>query len=195
MSMKKKFLALALAGAVAMPVVANATNTKTESGSDARPLDTSVEIQGSVLSDNGVAAAGKIQVELPTAMVFTVDKNGGFDTANNYTITNQSKKAINIQVTGFSEQYRDGGIKIDDYATIESAPQNSSRSTVGIRLNGNNNHVVNLKEGMSPASLFTNIASGATEQMVLEGIAGTKAGSAPNGVAENFTVQFRITAI
>lgn len=195
MSMKKKFLALALAGMVAMPVVANATNNvNTVMGNEGTPLDTSVGIEGTVATDNGQAPAGKIQVELPTAMVFTVDKNGAFDTASNYSVTNQGSKAISVNITGFTEQQQNGGITIDSYDTIKASQGTTSRSTVGLKVKGDTT-AVNLTVGMTGENaLFTDIQPGAKEPMVLEGIAGTKPASASAGASENFTLQFRIKA-
>lgn len=191
MSMKKKFLALALAGAVAMPVVANATQTKTEMGTEGTPLDTTVGIEGTVASDTGMAPAGKIQVELPTAMVFTVNKNGSFDTAQNYSIHNQGTKEISVKITGFTEQKKDDGITIGNFNTIKTSPTNTSRSTVGLRLTGDTTPV-DLTVGMTEQTLFDGITPGSNDQMTLEGVAGTKPGSATNGASENFTLQFRI---
>lgn len=191
MSMKKKFLALVLAGMVAMPVVANATQTKTEMGTEGTPLDTTVGIEGTVASDTGLAPVGKIQVELPTAMVFTVNKNGAFDTANTYGIHNQGTKNIKVNITGFTEQNQNDGITIGDFDTIKASPSNTSRSTVGLKLTGDTTPV-KLTTGMANTPLFTEIQPGVREAMVLEGVAGTKPNSAPNGASENFTLQFRI---
>lgn len=194
MSMKKKFLALALAGAVAMPVVANATNTKVESTDASKDLNTDVTIEGTVLNDTGLAPQGKIQVELPSTMAFSVDKAGKFTTATNYKITNQSStEGIDVYVTGFSEQIIDGGIKIDDYDTISNALNSTSRSTVGLKLTGDAGKTAKLKTNMSETQIFDNIAAGQFGNMTLEGIAGTKVNSAPNGASENFTVNFKIS--
>lgn len=196
MSMKKKFLALALASAVAMPVVANATtaNTQTQSAPDSQQIDADVTVEGTVLAEDGSAPEGRIQVELPSTMAFSVDKAGVFTTANNYKITNQSKTAgIDVAVTGFSETIKGGGITIDSYTNVSQNKTNTSRSTVGLKLNGNTGTAVDLSIGMGEEALFDNIAAGTSANMTLEGVAGTKRGSATQGVSENFTLNFKIT--
>ena len=83
MAMKKKFLGLAMAAMVALPATSVYANTTKEGYGtvefdDKRTHSHSVKVTGEVKTADGTAAAGKITVELPTAMAFMVDENSIF---------------------------------------------------------------------------------------------------------------------
>lgn len=206
MSMKKKFLALALAGAVAMPVVASAsTNTQGVSGLDSQTHYADVNINGTVNTKAGAAADGRIEVILPTDMSFTVDKDGRFISANNYNITNNSKCSINVAVTEFKEADTNSGIFVLNYDTVNAARTDYDRATVGLKLTGDSNSSVNLVDGaISAGTLFTNLQGGGTTKSIdFSGVAGTataatatnskNTGVDTNGANETFKVKFKIS--
>lgn len=210
MSMKKKFLALALAGAVAMPVVANATGNQTVEGTSGTPFDANMDIRGSVSNKNGVAAAGKIQVELPTSVSFAVDKDGNFTSANSFSITNRSQDAIDVKVAQFTETLQNGGITIESKSSLTASNRGQKdRSKVSILLRNNTNEVdlgsiVN-QTLSSPKMLVENLLGGGrSADISITGMAGngTASGAADNttsatvdqaGTSEDFTLKFLIS--
>lgn len=210
MSMKKKFLALALAGAVAMPVVANATGNQTVEGTSGTPFDANMDIRGSVSNKDGVAAAGKIQVELPTSLSFTVDKDGNFTSANSFTITNRSQDAIDVSVAQFTETQLNTGITILDKTKLNSSNRNQkNRANVSIVLRNGSNEVdlgEIVNNNLSTAkTLVSNLSGGGQSTNIsITGLAGTKADNTTQadntttasldnaGTSEDFTLKFTI---
>ena len=80
MAMKKKFLGLALATMVALPAtsVYAAGDNNIINGVDTQTYTQNVKVSGSVSNKQGIAPAGKIEVELPTSMTFSVDEASNF---------------------------------------------------------------------------------------------------------------------
>lgn len=208
MSMKKKFLALALAGAVAMPVVANAsTNVNNFQGDNTSPLDANLTIKGSVQNAQGQAPAGKLQVELPTAVSFTVDQAGNFQSAGNFKITNKSTDPINIDVAQFSDT-RAGGITFKERSELGASQRASlNRANVSIILNGNGSNTVDLGTVMKNQTtdrLVDALPANDSINITIDGVAGTKKETNPvdtttsasldnAGTSEDFTLRFVIS--
>ncbi len=211
MSMKKKFLALALAGAVAMPVVANASvsGSNTVGGVDTQNYTSDLNINGVVNTSSGTAPAGNIQVELPTDMSFTVDERGNFIGAKNFEIKNKGSEAIDVDVIQFSEGLANGGINIIDETTMKSQKTQKNRSNVSIVLVNGSKRVDLGKSGgyseTSPGNLVDGLGTGSVS-IGIEGLAGSKT-AAPGecvdntttatvddiGANETFTVKFKIS--
>lgn len=186
MSMKKKFLALALAGMVTLPMTANATGNVV-TGDEGDTLSGQTQITGNVLSDSGQAAAGRIQVELPSAMSFTINQNGAFQTANNYEINNQSAVGIKVEVSDFIETNTAGGITIEDDGFTTTS---KDRTHVSLTLTGDQSPVdLHDKTGV----IFANLPASTRKAVTLRGVAGTSQGTISSGVSEEFTVKFKIT--
>lgn len=197
MSMKKKFLALALAGAVAMPVVANASvQGANVTGLDNAPQYGQVDITGKVDTSTGQAAQGQISVELPTNMGFTVDRDGHVITADNgaYTVTNRGQAPVDIYVSSFTETDLQGGISIvdADQLTTQSTTR-YHRGQVSLTLKGNTGSIANLGKLTSEVKIFDSLANQGT--MVLTGVAGTTNNNEidTKGASETFKVKFKIT--
>ena len=207
MSMKKKFLALALAGAVAMPVVANAsTNVNNFQGDNTSPLDANLTIKGSVSNATGQAPVGKLQVELPTAVSFTVDQAGNFQSAGNFKITNKGTDSIDIDVAQFSDT-RQGGITVKTRSEMGAGKRSSlNRADVSILLSGNTASPVDLGEVMKNKTakhIVEDLQGGNSINIAIDGLAGTGAGGNVDsstsatldqaGTSEDFTLRFVIS--
>lgn len=208
MSMKKKFLALALAGAVAMPVVANASvsGSNTVSGPDTQDYTSNLEIHGVVNTSSGTAPAGNIQVELPTDMSFTVDESGNFIGAQNFEINNKGSEAIDVDVVQFTEGNSNGGINIKTQAELNSQKTTLDRRNVSIVLKNSSNTVDlgdNTISSSNPKKLVSNLSKGVAN-ISIEGLAGeAKASTRVDqtttstvddiGANETFTVKFKIS--
>ncbi len=201
--MKKKFLALALAAAVMAPTtsafadVVLSGDKQTVGGTE---VDTGysadVEVQGSVSRANGLGPAGKIEVELPLATTFTVNKDGDFK-GSQFEIRNLGGENVNVSVESFTEGNSAGGIEIDS-AMDESGRENKGRNTVRLYLQ----HTIEGNTGgFDLNSTVTgeevgNIKAGKSASFSILGIAGKKKDNnekvEQDGVQESFTLRFRI---
>lgn len=133
MAMKKKFLGLAMAAAIALPASSAyaANNDTTLIFDDTDSRNHQVKVTGSITKDDGAAPAGKIQVELPTAMTFSVNENGKF-TGCDFQVTNKSQVGIDVLVSQFRNV--DNGITL--HPTSGFTASQYDRSNVCLKLNG-----------------------------------------------------------
>lgn len=131
MAMKKKFLGLAMAAAIAIPatsVYATGTTGTTQDTqtieSEANSKDVTVPVTGTVTNKKGEAPQ-KIEVELPSKMAFIVDANG--DVAETtYKISNKSQNVdLELSVGAFT-----GGLTSTDGTGngIQLVPQSEMTS-------------------------------------------------------------------
>lgn len=202
MAMKKKFLGLAMAAMVALPAAAYADTFRWDEG---QPQNVDVTVTGSVKSSTGIAPQGKLEVELPVSMEFSVDQNGTFN-GTSYNVTNKSQSNIGVSVANFSETNAQGGINIlpiSDKDTIAA----KGRENVIMALVGDNNQYVDLgnfnaKKGTEILTVKGNNGVGTIELTGLAGKAaiGTDSPHTPAngvddnaGVAETFKLVFQIT--
>ncbi len=110
MTMKKRFLGLALAAMVAVPATtAYAAESETITFDDTKTHTQKVKVSGSVNKGDGTAPAGRIEVVLPTALSFSVDKNGKFHGAD-YEVTNNSSVPVVVSVQEFRDTTPSSGI-------------------------------------------------------------------------------------
>ena len=198
MAMKKKFLGLAMAAMVALPASsAYAANNNTLTGNLNDTLTQEVKVSGSVKNNQGVAPAGKIEVELPTTMSFTVDQTGHFEGVN-YQVRNNSAVGISVAVSDFRETNNDpdNGIVLKQHSeNISQLPRNN----VKLALVGNNGHIdLADKSAISRKTPILNVdPNAATGTIQLLGDAGKRTSDSgskveTNGVDEEFTLVFEI---
>ena len=198
MAMKKKFLGLAMAAMVALPASsAYAANNNTLTGNLNDTLTQEVKVSGSVKNNLGVAPAGKIEVELPTTMSFTVDQTGHFEGVN-YQVRNNSAVGISVAVSDFRETNNDpnNGIVLKQHSEhMSQLPRNN----VKLALVGNNGHIdLADKSAISNKTPILNVGpNAATGTIQLLGDAGKSTSDSSskvetNGVDEEFTLVFEI---
>lgn len=200
MTMKKRFLGLALAAAVALPATTAYANTTTISMDENDTRTHNVTVEGSVRTKTGHAPAGKIEVELPTKMAFTVDQDSKL-TGATYNVTNKSQNVgVDLFVESFSEADNINGINVLPKNNITSE---SYRHEVALTLTSNGTEVDlgNLSEHITNnTNKLTTINANSTANIVLNGKAGAKpydSGDAhenvdTEGASENFTLVFKI---
>lgn len=195
MAMKKKFLGLAMAAMVALPAAAYADTFQWDEGAT---KDVEVTVSGSVKNANGLAPQGKLEVELPVSMDFSVDQNGTF-VGTSYKVTNKSQHNIGVSVANFSETDPNGGITI--LSTTEAGTIDSQgRDNVIIALVGDNKKYVDLGEFSAHKNkeLIEVAANNGVGTIELTGKAGKQAirdNSTVNnntGVSETFKLVFQI---
>ena len=196
MAMKKKFLGLAMAAMVALPAAAYADTTVQWDEGGTKNVE--VTVSGSVKSSTGIAPQGKLEVELPVSMDFSVDQNGTF-VGTSYKVTNRSKSDVVLSVANFTETNKQGGI------TVLPTSQASNIDTMGrenviMALVGDNSKHVDLgdfsnQKGNEILRVKGNNGVGTIE---LTGVAGKNEINSANGVdnttgvAETFNLVFQI---
>lgn len=133
MAMKKKFLGLALATMVALPassayaapnVIMGENDTQTHS----------VTVSGAVRKSDGSLPAGRIEVELPTAMAFTVHENSSL-TSPMYNVKNTGSVKVQVEVANF--QQTAGNINVKKKTEVVNHESSLDRSNIYLELNGN----------------------------------------------------------
>lgn len=199
MAMKKKFLGLAMAAMVALPAAAYADTTF--QWNEGQPQNVDVTVTGSVKSSTGIAPQGKLEVELPVSMDFSVDQNGTF-TGTSYNVTNRSQHDVAVSVADFKETNKQGGIKLLGTSELSNLNSTGKRNEVIMALVGDGNVHVDLgafnKTTDSQKNLLVVPKNNGVGTIRLEGIAGTKdmdtVGNVSNdtGVAETFELVFQI---
>ena len=198
MAMKKKFLGLAMAAMVALPAAAYADTVQWNEGDT---KDVEVTVSGSVKSNTGIAPQGKLEVELPVSMDFSVDKNGTFN-GTSYNVTNRSQHDVAVSVADFTETNKQGGIKLLKTNELSTLNASGKRNEVIMALVGDNNEHVDLgafdKAVDSQKELLVVPKNNGVGTLQLEGIAGTQPiesngnVSDTTGVAETFKLVFQI---
>ena len=134
MAMKKKFLGLALAAAVALPATGVYADT-TIGGNQNDTFTHNVTVSGTVANKEGIAPEGKIEVELPTAMTFRVDQDGNFK-GSDFKVQNKSKVGIDVFVDEFRTN-AGGNITVKKKEELERGKTTLNRSNVYLELTGN----------------------------------------------------------
>ncbi len=156
---------------------------------DKNELTTTIPINGTIRANDGSLPAGRIEVELPTSMVFTVDKDGNFNAATTYNIDNKSNVGIEVVLMSFAETQPNGGITVKQGDITEL----DNRGTVSLNIQGNSGnaklyHKDNLNIKLSE------IGPQSISSLVLTGSAGKVSDTSidKSGVAEDFTMTFKI---
>ena len=187
MAMKKKFLGLALAAAVALPATTAyaANDTQSIEMGKNETQNVNVPVSGSIRNKQGSAPEGRIEVELPTKMAFTVDEDGNLPSTT-YTIQNRSQReSIDVSVASFSggstaTEGGSDGIKLHQSGTVTGHRDEKYRNEIELKLTnakdssksvdlGNFKNLSNESE-----KLLATVTSGETNSIVLSGVAGTK---------------------
>lgn len=201
MAMKKKFLGLALAAAVALP--ATGVYADTIGGNQNDTFTHNVTVTGTVANKQGIAPEGKIEVELPTAMTFRVDQDGTFQ-GSGFNVQNRSSVGIDVFVDEF--RTNNGNITVKKKTEVVGQEDSLDRSNVYLELNGNVGgsaktvDLGNLADTSDKKIL--NVSGGSTGLIQLQGGAGTAlaAGSSKSdpkgidkdGASGDFTLIYKI---
>lgn len=176
MAMKKKFLGLALAAAVALP--ATGVYADTIGGSQNDTFTQNVTVSGTVANKKGIAPEGKIEVELPTSMTFRVDQDGTFH-GSDFRVENKSKVGIDVFVDEFRTN-AGGNITVKKKEELEPQKTTLDRSNVYLELTGNvggTPTTIDLKtvseKTQENDKKILNVSGGSTGLIQLQGGAGT----------------------
>lgn len=213
MAMKKKFLGLALAAAVALPATtayaANDTQSIEMGKNDTKNV--TVPISGTIRNKKGQAPEGRIEVELPTKMAFTVDEDGKLPNTT-YTIQNRSQDvSIDVSVASFSGGSTataggSNGIRLHPSTEVSSNRSTKYRNEVELKLTNSQDpeksvDLGNFKTLDESHRLLATVDSGQINSIVLSGVAGTKLSNDlvsdstdvdSKGTSEDFNLVFSI---
>lgn len=198
MTMKKRFLGLALAAMVAVPATTAYADTTTVTGNETSPITHTVPVTGNILNAEGVAPQGKLTVELPTAMTFAVGSDSTV-TGGTYNVSNKSSVPITLSVSEFRKA--NGDITVEESLNFE--PENVDRSHVTLSLDGRVDNIPTfvdlggfLSEDVSSEVEVLDVNANDTGSISLTGEAGTKkdeSGVDTSGATGEFNLVFKIT--
>lgn len=201
MAMKKKFLGLALAAAVALPATSAYAAPIIMGENESQNHE--VRVDGTVLGKKGEVPSGKISVELPTAMQFTVHEDSTL-TAANYTVNNTGSVPVQVSVSSFNKT--NGSITVKKKTELQGSESSLDRSNIYLELNGNvggETKIIdlgNLSEerdkriltvGAQTDGVIT-LTGAAGKQAVVESSGGNPDGVDKNGASGEFSLIFRI---
>lgn len=157
---------------------------------DTNTITHSVKVNGTVSKSDGSLPAGKIQVEVPTAMAFIVDESGNF-TSGNYAINNKSSIGISVSVSEFRGSNINSSIKIN---AVEKDISKLDRSNLHLALVGNNGNYADLGKRIDIPIEILRLEPSSSSIIQLLGESGTGSGENvdKNGANEEFTLVFKI---
>jgi hypothetical protein len=158
------------------------------SGNDTETLEAIVTVTGNITKADGTLANGKLQVEVPTQLSFTIDQNGNFKSGV-FTIKNQSSTEISVSVGQFKETKVNSGITI---RPVSEDLTNLDRSNIHLYLQGDT--VVDLGEKISSDKELVVVPASDSKIVQLLGSAGKNDGIEvdANGASEEFDLVFKI---
>lgn len=159
---------------------------------DTKSSSHTVDIHGIVSKSDGSIPAGKIQVELPTAMSFTVDQSGNFE-AGDYFIDNKSSVGISVSVSEFRKS-NNGSISVKP---IDENISDLDRSNLHLALVGDNNRYVDLGDTTNISKEILTLNPSSVGMIQLLGESGKADGNDvdKNGASSEFTLVFKIKKI
>lgn len=155
-----------------------------------RPATSDLNISGNIHNADGRPPEGRIEVELPVSMSFTVDSYGNFKTASNFLISNRGAHPVKVSVIDFIETDPLGGIEVKE----DPVQPSDSRNVINLALKGDLGSV-GLCANKNIDFEIANIEPQSETALVLKGVAGKgKNDKIDNsGVSESFTVKFKIS--
>lgn len=155
------------------------------------PLHSDLKLTGTIRDANGNSPQGRIEVEIPSSVNFTVDELGNFIIANNYNINNRGSCPVDIYVVGFRESKISSGIFIKQ----NNISSSDSRNFVNLDVSGNIGNKVRLYDSSNLNAKIGEIPSKSAISITFAGEAGKAENKDidDNGVSEDFTLKFKIS--
>lgn len=179
--------------------VANSTLTQSED----KEITHEVKITGDIANDEGEFKPGTIQVVVPTAANFTVNKDGNFINSI-INITNNGNQSIDVVVQRFIDVNGSLGINVQGKDVIDR--NNLSRSNISLNINGDRGTAYlgsdnsksgvysdpNLSNNTSDGILVSTIYGGSTGKLTLNGEASKGSEVIDNPIQDRFTLILKI---
>lgn len=162
-----------------------------------------IQITGSIADYNGNFPPSTIQVVVPTAANFTVNKDGNFINSI-INITNNGDESIDIVVRRFIDVSGSVGINVQGKDVIDK--NNLSRSNISLNINGNRGTAYlgsdnsksgvysdpNLSNNTNDGILVSTIYGGSTGKLTLNGEASKGSEDIDNPIQDRFTLILKI---
>lgn len=162
-----------------------------------------IQITGSIADYNGNFPPSTIQVVVPTAANFTVNKDGNFINSI-INITNNGNQSIDVVVQRFIDVNGSVGINVQGKDVIEG--NNLSRSNVSLNINGDRGTAYlgsdnsksgvysdpNLSNNTNDGILVSTIYGGSTGKLTLNGEASKGSEVIDNPIQDRFTLILKI---
>ena len=162
-----------------------------------------IQITGSIADYNGNFPPSTIQVVVPTAANFTVNKDGDFINSS-INITNNGNESINIVVQRFIDVSGSVGINVQGKNVIDE--NNLSRSNISLNINGDRGTAYlgsdnsksgvysdpNLSNNTNDGILVSTIYGGSTGKLTLNGEASKGSEAIDNPIQDRFTLILKI---
>ena len=140
--MKKKFLSLMMAAAVVATTSVSAfaaeENQTYTIGADGQ--EHQVKVTGNVSTSKGEIVQGTITVTVPTAMSFTINKNGEVEGAE-ITVTNNSDEKVEVIASEFVDTTKDSKITVVPKQQLSSKQNSETQRFVSLTLTGSEGNV------------------------------------------------------
>ncbi len=209
--MKKKLLSLVLAGAmVASTSVSAFAATPTATTTEKKTIlenedekDVNVTVTGDILDNKGNAQPGTISVTVPTAVNFTVTKDGRL-ASGEMVITNHSSEKLKVSVKKFTDADAGNNINIVKKSTFNNGSSSIPREKIWLSLVGTGGSVgfestdsgkmYNLADdaAIESSKEIGKIDGSGELRLGLEGGGGTAAGSSTDPIKDNFNLVLTI---
>lgn len=162
-----------------------------------------IQITGSIADYNGNFPPSTIQVVVPTAANFTVNRDGNF-VGSIINITNNGNESIDIVVQRFIDVNGSVGINVQGKNVIDE--NNLSRSNISLNINGNRGTAYlgsdnsksgvysdpNLSNNTNDGILVSTIYGGSTGKLTLNGEASKGSETIDNPIQDRFTLILKI---
>ena len=162
-----------------------------------------IQITGSIADYNGNFPPSTMQVVVPTAANFTVNKDGNFINSI-INITNNGNQSIDVVVQRFIDVSGSVGINVQGKDVIEG--NNLSRSNVSLNINGDRGTAYlgsdnsksgvysdpNLSNNTNDGILVSTIYGGSTGKLTLNGEASKGSETINNPIQDRFTLILKI---
>ena len=162
-----------------------------------------IQIIGSIADYNGNFPPSTIQVVVPTAANFTVNKYGNFINSS-INITNNGNESIDVIVQKFIDTNGNSGIKVQGEDEINKNVL--SRSNISLNINGNRGTAYlgsdnsksgvysdpNLSNNTNDGILVSTIYGGSTGKLTLNGEASKGSEAIDNPIQDRFTLILKI---
>lgn len=132
--MKKKLLSLVLAGAMVASTSVSAFADEVKYDIDDKGKDHKVEITGNVTDSENNKVPGTISVTVPTAVSFTINKDGKI-TGGDIVIKNTSEDKVKVVVKKFTDTDATGGIVLVKDSNLASSVEDDDNSKVHASIN------------------------------------------------------------
>lgn len=209
--MKKKLLSLVLAGAMVASTSVSAFAATTPNTKDVTTDGgtTNVTINGSVDTNLGQSAAGTINVSVPTAMNFKVDKSGNVS-GGEINITNHGTDAVDVTAIRFEDTTPNTKITVKTTQDFEAS---ENRSNLVLSIGGNkadrayfkseeassNDNGIYDKSGNNQSGgikISTIEGNGNSDKLTLDGFAGEATldgDDGTNGITDKFILTLKVT--